>query len=38
MTQALFLKKLAKLTAKYPDRSQSEVSDPIFAAKLFDIA
>jgi hypothetical protein len=37
MKQAQFLKKLAQLTEHYPDRSQENAADPIFAAKLFDI-
>ena len=37
MKQAQFLKKLAQLTEHYPDRSQENTLDPIFAAKLFDI-
>lgn len=37
MKQAQFLKKIAQLTEHYPDRSQDNTPDPIFAAKLFDI-
>ncbi len=38
MKQAQFLKNLALLMQRYPDRSQENEADPIFAAKLFDIA
>ena len=38
MTKAQFLSKLAVLTKQYLMRSQEQASDPIFAAKLFDIA
>jgi hypothetical protein len=38
MTKAKFLQKLATLTKGYPLQSQAEKSDPIFPAKLFDIA
>ena len=38
MTKAQFLSRLARLTQAYPFHSQDDVDDPIFAAKLFDIA
>lgn len=38
MNQAQFTRTLAILTRRYPIRSQENAGDPIFAAKLFDIA
>lgn len=38
MHKAKFISKIEKLMKRYPDRSQSEVEDPIFVVKLFDIA
>ena len=38
MNQAKFFAKIAKLMQRYPDRSQSQVEDPLFIVKLFDIA
>jgi hypothetical protein len=38
MTKATFLSRLATLTKRYPIYSQDEAQDPVFVAKLFDIA
>jgi hypothetical protein len=38
MTKAQFLSRLSALTKDYPLYSQESASDPIFAARLFDIA
>jgi hypothetical protein len=38
MTKAKFIAKIAKLMARYGDRSQEESDDPLFVVKLFDIA
>jgi hypothetical protein len=37
MKQAQFLIKLAELTDRFPLRSQEDIVDPHFVAKLFDI-
>lgn len=38
MTKTQFLSRIATLTKGYPLYSQDSASDPIFVAKLFDIA